>query len=90
MDFPILIIWMIPFSFLGESGVFLHFIPFFDEIPVSIQNSPRWDAAFCGVTSGAIMFAHVPYKRTTGIHLNKVIRERFKSQFSDNALMILN
>ena len=24
---------------------------------VGKQNSPRWDAAFCGVTSGAILFA---------------------------------
>ena len=24
------------------------------------QNSPRWDAAFCGVTSGAMLFAYVP------------------------------
>ena len=26
---------------------------FFDEIPLSKQNSPRWDAAFCGITSVA-------------------------------------
>ena len=26
------------------------------------QNSPRWDAAFCGVTSGAILFAYVPQR----------------------------
>ena len=32
---------------------------FFDEIPQSKQNSPRWDTAFCGVTSGAILFAYV-------------------------------
>ena len=25
----------------------------------SKQNSPRWDAAFCGVTSGTILFAYV-------------------------------
>ena len=36
------------------------FYSFFDEIPLSKQNSPRWDAAFCGVTSGAILFAYVP------------------------------
>ena len=33
------------------------FISFFDENHVSKQNSPRWDAAFCGVTSGEILFA---------------------------------
>ena len=32
---------------------------FFDKIQVSKQNSPSWDAAFCGVTSGAIPFAYV-------------------------------
>ena len=32
----------------------------FDEISLSKQNSPRWDAAFCGVTSWAILFAYVP------------------------------
>ena len=26
------------------------------------QNSPRLDATFCGVTSGAILFASVPQK----------------------------
>ena len=47
-------------SILGASGVIFHFISFFDEIHVSKQNSPRWDATFCGVTSGAIQFAYVP------------------------------
>ena len=37
------------------------YILFFDENHISKQNSPRWDAAFCGVTSGAILFAYVPY-----------------------------
>ena len=36
------------------------FISFFNENNVSKQNSPRWEAAFCGVTSGAILFAYVP------------------------------
>ena len=37
-------------------------ISFFDEIHDSEQNSPRWDAAFCGVTSWAILFAFIPEK----------------------------
>ena len=38
---------------LGTSGVFFFiFISFFDENRVSKQNSLRWDAVFCGVTSG--------------------------------------
>ena len=37
------------------------------KIPLSNRNSPRWDAMFCGVTSGAILFAcHV--KRTLGLY----------------------
>ena len=37
---PILIIWMSPLSFLGESGVFFFiFISYFDD-HVSKQNSP--------------------------------------------------
>ena len=51
-DFPILIIWMSTLPFLGVSGVIFFFLSLFDEIPVSIQNSPR----------SAILFAHVPYK----------------------------
>ena len=62
MDFSILIIWIIPLSFLGASGVFLFSLFFFDEIYVSKQNSSRWDAAFHDVTAGAIMFAYVPLK----------------------------
>ena len=41
---------------------FLILIPFFDEFLLTKQNSPLWDAAFCGVTSGAILFAYVPQK----------------------------
>ena len=45
---------------LGASGrIFANFIPFFDEIPISKQKSPRWDTAFCVVTSGAILFGYV-------------------------------
>ena len=44
MDFPIIINWASPLSFLGVLG-FLIFISFFDEIPPSKQNSPRCDAA---------------------------------------------
>ena len=39
--------WMGTLSFLGAVGVIFTFISFFDEIHVSKQNSPRWDAAFC-------------------------------------------
>ena len=60
MDFPIIIDWMSPRSFLGASGMIFKFIPVYDEIPLIKQNSPRWDAAFCGITSGAILFANVP------------------------------
>ena len=46
------------------------FISFFDENPVSKRNSPRWDAAFCGVTS-----CLGPIKRTQGLYeLIKVLR----------------
>ena len=43
---------------------FFHFISFFYEFPVSKQNSPRWDAAFCRVTSGAILFS-MSHKKDT-------------------------
>ena len=39
---------------LGTLGV----ISFLDEISSMQQNSPRWDAAFYGVTSGAMLFAY--------------------------------
>ena len=56
------IIWSSPLSFLGALGYFFICISVFDKIHESKQNSPRWDAAFCGVTSGAILFAYVPLK----------------------------
>ena len=37
---------------LGASGVISHFHFIFDESHLSKQNSPRWDATFCGDTSG--------------------------------------
>ena len=55
MDFPILIIWLSP----RFSGV-IFVMSFLDEIHVSKQKSPTWDAAYYGVTSGAILFAYVP------------------------------
>ena len=49
---------------LGVLRVIFIFISFFNEISQCKQNSPRWewDAAFCGVTSGAMLFAYVPQK----------------------------
>ena len=62
MDFPIIINWVSSLSFLGVLGVFFYFLShFFDEISMQ-QNSPRWDDAFCGFTSGAILFDDVPQK----------------------------
>ena len=47
------------FIFRDIRSIFI-FISFYDENRVSKQNCPRLDAAFCGVTSGAIQFAYVP------------------------------
>ena len=58
MDFPI-VYWVIPLSSLGPLGVIFKFYSIFNEISLSKQNSPKWDAAFCGVASGAILFAFV-------------------------------
>ena len=41
------------------------FISFFYANRVNKQNGPRWDFAFCGVTSGAILFVIVPKKKKT-------------------------
>ena len=48
------------FIFRGIRSDFEFLFLFFDDIPLSKQNSPRWDATFSGVTSGAILFAFVP------------------------------
>ena len=46
MDSPIIINWTSPLSFLGAAGVLLKILFHFSiEIPVSKQNSLRWDAA---------------------------------------------
>ena len=63
MALPIIMVLLSPLSLLRVKEWFSIFIPFFDEIPLSTQNSPRLDAAFFGVTSGAAMlFAYVPLK----------------------------
>ena len=49
--------------FRGIRSYFPFLFHFFDKIPLSKQNSLRWDAAYCGVTSGAILF-----KRTPGLY----------------------
>ena len=52
----------------------LNFYPIFDEKSLSKQNSPRWDAVFCGVTSGAILLAYVLQKggQTPGLSVKGV------------------
>ena len=59
IDFHTVIIRVSPLSFLCASGVSCNYIQFSDENFQSKQNNPRWDAAFCGVTSGTILFAYV-------------------------------
>ena len=49
-----------PLVILGGLGViFIFFISSFIEISLCKQNSPRWDAVFSGITSGAISLAYV-------------------------------
>ena len=48
IDSPIIINWMSPLLFLGVLGVILFFF-----LSYFLMN--------CGVTSGAILFAYVPY-----------------------------
>ena len=43
---------------LEASGLRFDF-NFIIENHLSKQNSPRWDAAFCGITFGATVFAYV-------------------------------
>ena len=55
---------------MGESIFILrglNFIKFFDENSLSKQNSPRWDAAFCGVTYWAslLLLSHKRDARLT-------------------------
>ena len=59
MDFPILINWMSPLSFLGALGELFYFYFIFGKNDLSKQNGPRWDAAFCDLASGAILFAYM-------------------------------
>ena len=66
MDSPIVVNWVNPLSFLGVIGVIFIFYLIFDEICHCKQNSPRWDAMFCGIPSEAILFAHVPQKGRSG------------------------
>ena len=53
------------FSFRGNRISFFIFVSCFDENHVSKQNSPRWEAEFCDVTSWAILFAFVALKGHT-------------------------
>ena len=69
MNFPIITIWKSPLSFLGALGVIFIFIPFSDYFSLSKQNSPRWDAAFCGDSSGAIL---LPMSHRKDVRLKRV------------------
>ena len=82
MDFSIIIIWMSPLSFLGAAGAVFHFYLFFDEKLVSKQNSPRWDAAFCYVTSGAILFAYVQKKDARLIWVKRASEDKNRKRLT--------
>ena len=56
--FPSLSFGRAHFHFEQHQELFRIFTPFFYEIPLSKQNCPRWDATFCGITSGATLFAY--------------------------------
>ena len=63
-----LINWTRPLLILGTSGVIFHFYFIFRLIHVSKQNSPGWDAAIFGITSGAFLFACVQLKGRQAYH----------------------
>ena len=59
------------FIFRGiGSTVFLllFFFSFSDEVHLSKQNSPRWDAAFCGVAPGSYSVCLCLIKRMPGLY----------------------
>ena len=51
MDFPILIIWMGPFSILGESGVKFHFSM---KIKIANRIAPDWTPRFAAYHMGLL------------------------------------
>ena len=57
------------FSFKDVRGdfEFLFHSFFFDENLLSKQNSPRWDAVYCGVTSGLYCLP-ISHKKTPGLY----------------------
>ena len=57
------------------------FISFFDEIHVSKQNSPRWDAAFCSITSDACPINRMP--GSYGFNFEPNCRKSNKVAFDD-------
>ena len=48
--------------FRGVRSDFQFSSHFFDGNSLCKQNNPRWDAAFCGVPSGVILSACIPYE----------------------------
>ena len=68
------------FTFRGVRSDFIYFF-FLSHFSMKIlckQNSLRRDAAFCGVTSGAMLFAYdvclCPTKRTPGLNVSTVFK----------------
>ena len=63
----------------------LNFHIIFDRIPLSKQNSPEWDASFCGITSGYIclpMFHTENAKQSERISDSSKKKEFASSRFS--------
>ena len=62
MDFPIVINWMSPLSFLGTAGVVCHFISFFDANRIAPDWRPLYAASHLG-----LFCLPMYYKKDTGL-----------------------
>ena len=67
MDFPIIINWMSPLSFLGVLGVFFFFYSFFYEIPQSKQKTPDGTPRSAASHLGLFCLSRGVSRRTPGI-----------------------
>ena len=61
MDSSTVICLTSPFVILGVSGLFVTFILYLMENPVSKQGRSWSDATSCGIWSGCTLFAYDPF-----------------------------
>ena len=68
MDFPIIIIWLSPFSFIGASEMIFLFL-FYFSMKLANRIAPDWTPRFAALHLGLFRL-HMPHKKDAMLYMS--------------------